>query len=98
MTSRKKPGVAFWATVVPVVVLVLYPLSFGPACWINCRSDWIGSGTLSRLYRPTIRLAEGNGGDAVSKVILWWANLGASEGSLAVVLDGRLLWGVGWGW
>jgi len=33
MTSRKKPGVAFWATVVVVVVLVAYPLSFGPACW-----------------------------------------------------------------
>jgi hypothetical protein len=31
MTNRKKPGVAFWATVVVVVVLVAYPLSFGPA-------------------------------------------------------------------
>ncbi len=27
--SRKKPGVAFWATVVVVAVLVAYPLSFG---------------------------------------------------------------------
>jgi hypothetical protein len=33
MTSnRKKPGVAFWGTVV-VVVMLAYPLSFGPACW-----------------------------------------------------------------
>jgi len=32
MTSDgKKPGVAFWTTVVVVVVLVAYPLSFGPA-------------------------------------------------------------------
>jgi len=31
--DRKKPGVAFWATVVVVMVLVAYPLSFGPACW-----------------------------------------------------------------
>jgi hypothetical protein len=38
MTSdRKKPGVAFWATVVLVVVVVGYPLSFGPACWISSR-------------------------------------------------------------
>jgi hypothetical protein len=29
MTDRKKPGVAFWATVVVVVVLVGYPLSMG---------------------------------------------------------------------
>jgi hypothetical protein len=36
MTSdRKKPSVAFWATV--VVVLVLYPLSFGPACWATAQ-------------------------------------------------------------
>jgi hypothetical protein len=29
MTSRKKPGVAFWASVAAVVVLVLYRLSMG---------------------------------------------------------------------
>src|SRR5947207_2224984 len=32
MTGRKKPGVVFWASVV-VTALMLYPLSFGPACW-----------------------------------------------------------------
>ncbi len=37
--SRKKPSVAFWATVVVVVALVAYPLSFGPACWIASRRD-----------------------------------------------------------
>ena len=31
MTSRKKPGVAFWATVVVVVGLVGYALSSGTA-------------------------------------------------------------------
>ena|SRR5262245_6400636 len=36
--SRKKPGVAFWATVVVVMGLVGYPLSFGPACWIATRT------------------------------------------------------------
>jgi len=29
-SSRKKPGAAFRATVVVVVLLVAYPLSFGP--------------------------------------------------------------------
>jgi hypothetical protein len=34
MTSdRKKPGVAFWASVLVVVVLALYPFSYGPARW-----------------------------------------------------------------
>jgi hypothetical protein len=35
--ERKDPGVAFWATVVVVVALVAYPLSWGPACWIITR-------------------------------------------------------------
>ncbi len=29
--ERKKPGMAFWATVAVVVLLFGYPLSFGPA-------------------------------------------------------------------
>lgn len=33
MTDRKKPGVAFWTTVA-LVVLMLYVLSVGPACWM----------------------------------------------------------------
>jgi hypothetical protein len=37
MTSRKKPGVAFWATVALVLVLVGYPLSLGPAVWLQTR-------------------------------------------------------------
>jgi hypothetical protein len=37
MTDRKKPGVAFWATVVVVAALVAYPLSLGPALWMENR-------------------------------------------------------------
>ena len=53
MTDHKKPGVAFWATVALVAVLVGYPLSFGPACWIV---DWadISRYRLS-FYLPLIR-------------------------------------------
>ena len=36
MTDRKKPGVAFWATVGLIVALVAYALSFVPALWIEC--------------------------------------------------------------
>ena len=55
MTSdRKKPGVAFWATVVVVVILVGYPLSIGPACWVTSRSD-AGGDAVSLVYQPIFR-------------------------------------------
>jgi hypothetical protein len=34
MSDRKKPTAGFWITVSLVAVVVGYPLSFGPACWI----------------------------------------------------------------
>ena len=37
--QKKNPGLPFYATVVVLVGLVLYPLSFGPACWITSRTD-----------------------------------------------------------
>src|SRR5262245_57866410 len=39
MSDRKKPGMAFWVTVVVAVALVVYPLSFGPACWVAQPSE-----------------------------------------------------------
>jgi hypothetical protein len=50
MTDRKKPGVAFWATV--VVVLLLYPLSFGPACWLASRTDTGKNAVFKTVYWP----------------------------------------------
>ena len=56
MTSRKKPGVAFWATVVLVVVLVGYPLSVGPACWITSRIESEqGVRVVTAIYRPLVK-------------------------------------------
>jgi hypothetical protein len=48
--ERKKPGVAFWATVVLVAVLA-YPLSFGPACWLCSRIER-GAGVASVACQP----------------------------------------------
>jgi len=80
MTSRKKPGVAFWATVMVVVMLVLYPLSFGPACWISNRAG-IGSSVVATIYRPITwamnsgclpRLIDG----PYREYYLWWNDMG----------------------
>jgi hypothetical protein len=56
MTDRKKPGVAFWASVVMVVVLVAYPLSFGPACFL-CEKGCLPQKTAWCLYRAWTWLA-----------------------------------------
>jgi hypothetical protein len=54
--DRKKPGVAFWATVV-VVVALAYPLSSGPAVWLDIKflgrssPTWLRA-TVGKLYVP----------------------------------------------
>lgn len=32
--SRKKPGLAFWATMTFLALLILWPLSWGPQLWL----------------------------------------------------------------
>jgi hypothetical protein len=82
MTSRKKPGVAFWATVVVVVALIGYPLSFGPVCWwfstpLSSRIEWTAwEGPDPRcppqIYWPIGWLAE-NAPGPVGDAIFWFA-------------------------
>ena len=61
MTSPcKHPPAAFWITVALVVVLVGYPLSFGPACWLA--GEWTTHNTLAitiipKAYYPVLWLA-----------------------------------------
>ena len=59
MTDRKKPGVALWATVV-VVVVVLYPASTGPLVWLDehrLLPSWT-RGPVDFLYAPLEMLGE----------------------------------------
>ncbi len=51
MTSLKHLSAAFWATVVVVVVLVGYPLSFGPACWLT-KSGCTTPNDVKSFYLP----------------------------------------------
>jgi hypothetical protein len=77
MTDRKKPGVAFWATVTLFVVLVGYPLSFGPACWWFSDSELDGGVVVniaSNGYWPIGWLAQ-NCPESLSEAINWYATL-----------------------
>jgi hypothetical protein len=74
MTDRKKPGVAFWATVVVVVALLAYPLSFGPACWISSRTG-MGVYKLPTLYRPILYAMSCS--RRAANLCRWYAEVGA---------------------
>src|SRR5262245_60859109 len=53
MTDRKKPSVAFWATVVRAEVVVEYPLIVGPWYWTSARGSlpvWIAP--FDHFYDP----------------------------------------------
>jgi hypothetical protein len=53
VTNRKHPSAGFWITVALVAVLVAYPLSVGPACWIATRIDG-GENAWNIAYRPIV--------------------------------------------
>jgi hypothetical protein len=77
MTSRKPPSAAFWATVVVVVALVAYPLSFGPVTWAGYRDDRVAY--IARyVYCPVFQMAFQRG--RARDVILWYAFWGAPKG------------------
>jgi hypothetical protein len=84
MTSCKKPGVAFWTTVAVVVVLVVYPLSFGPACWLDSRLESERTQrALQAVYWPIGALAVKS--ELAERAIRWYGELGMADGSVEVI-------------
>jgi len=76
MTSGKKPGVAFWATMVVVFGLLAYPLSWGPACWILWRTGtppWAVQ-CYQRIYGPLLWIY-GQSPSWIQDAIQWYCGL-----------------------
>jgi hypothetical protein len=84
MTDRKKPGVAFWATVV-FALPVLYILSFGPACWIASRTEIDRAKGFQFAYWPLGRAIHADIPFAAS-ILQGIARCGMSDGG--VILPG----------
>ena len=71
--ERKKPGAAFWATVV-LSTATLYVLTFGPAWWLASREKLPTRDVARTIYRPLIwAVVEYEG------PLRWWAELGAAR-------------------
>ena len=67
-----------WPWILSLLLMVgLYPLSFGPACWLQSRG-WLDGGRLATIYQP-ILVAACDGPPDLQKLVLWYASLGARE-------------------
>jgi hypothetical protein len=92
----KKPGVIFCATVVVVVALVGYPLSFGPACWVCVRAkSESGCRFIGRLYTPLLWLGMEKvwAMDAVD----WYMSVGVPDGARPyIAFDTGIGYRIGW--
>jgi hypothetical protein len=77
MGSDLRTTVGFWAIVVVVSLLLLYSLSFGPACWIN-RWTGVGSRAMAILYRPVSGFLDPS--TTAGGMLNWYARLGVEDG------------------
>jgi hypothetical protein len=72
-----------------LAVLLAYPLSFGPACWIADRTN-AKTGTISAAYFPMIWLA--NRSPRVGASTSSYASLGAGKWSVPSFIDDEFSW------
>jgi hypothetical protein len=71
-----KPGRRFYAIVFLAAPLV-YPVSFGPACWISSRSG--GTKIVAFVYQPILETCVTPRKSIVKDVALWYARIGAAR-------------------
>jgi hypothetical protein len=78
----KKPGWAFWATVV-VVGFLVYALSIGPAVWLLAHVvPPAAVGFVLLFYAPIVILAESTG--PTKDLLQWYVHLWAENVSISL--------------
>ena len=75
---KEKPTAGFQNAAALVVVLLAYPLSFGPACWITNHTN-TGACLLPFFYQPILSGLSVRP-TCLSAAIEWYACLGAARG------------------
>lgn len=85
--AGKKPGWAFWTTLVLVGVPVLYVASFGPACWIVSRTP--EQCFQSEVYLP-IGWMISHSPSWIGGALKAYAAVGVPSGSRIYVDDGNV--------
>jgi hypothetical protein len=88
-TDCKHPSAAFWATVVVVVGLVAYPVSFGPACGLTSRVYAYGEPVVTNramfVYLPFGKAILHAPNAGYNRFLIWWINVCLPTGHTAVL-------------
>src|SRR5262245_22045495 len=79
MTSPNLPSAVFWATAVIVVVLVAYPLSFGPVCSAITEPTSPAFDPIVTFYKPLFVAVRNPDWQWPRSAICWY---GGESGSL----------------
>jgi hypothetical protein len=87
MDRQSKPSAGFWCTIA-ISVAALYAMSFGPACWLSDRHDFVKIEWISTAYRPILAFSPDG---KLTGPVGWYAHLGVSDSTLEIE-HGRLGW------
>jgi hypothetical protein len=79
MADHQKHGATgAWAAGILVVILVGYPVSLGPSCWVSSRTG-VGTSVVDVAYRPML-LAADRGPTSIWRCVQWYSKVGAPSG------------------
>jgi hypothetical protein len=83
--ERKQPTAGVWITVALVAVLVGYPLSFGPACWL-IEDHYLSPGLVARIYRPLLQVVKREQAlpESMPRTLTSWALFGSRNNMLRI--------------
>jgi hypothetical protein len=90
--KRRRPFI-FWVALVIITCGIVYPLSFGPACWLDSRripesKAVTASKSLNAFYYPIIDLVHRLDNDVGDKILLYAELFAADERQAQVAVLG----------
>jgi hypothetical protein len=74
--ARKLSGVLFWIALIPIPLLPMYSLSFGPACWL-CNRQLIPASVMpwaDEFYEPMV-WAFRSAPDPIRSPVRWYVKI-----------------------
>jgi hypothetical protein len=83
MHERRNSRFGLWSTAGILILLLAYPLSFGPACWMADRG-LISLDALLSAYAPLVHTMRNS--ESVRSPFLWYAGIGCEKSSFTPLI------------